>query len=137
MSVSELESGVSASSICCARKAWTEVTKRRIAAEQKYLCAHCQHLLGLVWAADHRVPLHLGGTNAKSNCQILCVGCHALKTQQEMIRAADQRRETTQGKSKYWDERSESFMFQRAEDPRLANACRRIQARLKSFGAVQ
>jgi len=108
-----------------------------VAAAQGFACAHCRQLLGPVWAADHRVPLHLGGTNAKSNCQILCPDCHARKTQQEMIDAHDRRREVARGQSKYWDEHSESFMFTRPEDPRLATACRRIQARLKSFGTVQ
>lgn len=119
------------------RKTWTEVTKRRIAAGQGFKCPVCQEMLGAVWAADHIIPLHLGGTNSKHNCQILCPQCHAQKSQQEQIRAADQRRENRSARSKYWDERSDNYMFQTPEDSRLAAVCGRIQARLKSFGTVQ
>ena len=92
------------------RKYWSEVTKRRIAAEQKFQCALCHQLLGPTWVADHRIPLHKGGSNSSSNCDILCVECHALKTQQEMIRLMDQRREIRTGQSKYWDPQSINYV---------------------------
>lgn len=95
------------------RRMWTEVTKRRVAAAQKFRCAACQALLGPVWAADHRVPLHRGGSNAIENCQILCVECHAQKTQMELVCAAANRRENRLGTSKYWDPQSEFFIPQR------------------------
>lgn len=92
------------------RKYWTEVIKRRVAAEQGWRCDLCQQLLGPVWAADHRIPLRQGGTNAIANCSILHPECHAQKTQDETLRAADQRRENKTGQSKYWDPQSLAFM---------------------------
>lgn len=35
------------------------------------------------WQIDHVVPLSRGGTNARSNLQLLCAGCHASKTARE------------------------------------------------------
>lgn len=91
------------------RKYWTEVAKRRVAADQKFQCALCHKLLNALWAADHKVPLYQGGTNALSNCQILHVECHAKKSTDEQIRAADQRREVRTRTSKYWDPQSLSY----------------------------
>lgn len=112
------------------RKTWSEVTKRCIAAQQGFRCRICKNLLGSVWAADHIVPLHLGGTNAKSNLQVICVECHGQKTQKEQMQAACQRREDRTGTSKYWDPQSDSYMFQRHENPRLVQVCLDIRARL-------
>lgn len=88
------------------RKYWTEVTKRRVAATQQFKCALCRNMLDEVWAADHKVPLHLGGSNAVSNCQILCPLCHARKTQQEACALKHLQRERSTGLSKYWDPQS-------------------------------
>lgn len=49
------------------------------------LCAECQKQ-GRVRAAtqvDHKVPLHLGGSEDRSNLQGLCDDCHDLKSAQE------------------------------------------------------
>lgn len=113
------------------RKFWTEVAKRRVAASQEFKCASCKDLLGPVWAADHIVPLRDGGTNALSNCQILCAECHGRKTQLETIVAADKAREKRTRTSKYWDPQSVYYMepvridspyFQR--NAKKQNACR-------------
>lgn len=94
------------------RKYWSEVTKRGVAARQGYVCARCRQLLSSVWVADHRVPLHLGGTNAVSNCQILCAACHAEKTQHEQQCQAAVRREKRTGVSRYWEPCSPAFVAQ-------------------------
>ena len=74
------------------RKVLTEVQKRIIASEQKYMCAGeiCKHvqLLPRTWELDHIIPLFLDGTNEFDNLQILCPNCHALKTQKELMVAA-------------------------------------------------
>jgi 5-methylcytosine-specific restriction endonuclease McrA len=57
-------------------------------------CASCGRLVDYPhgFELDHILPLHLGGTDHDSNCQILCVytddlgrkaGCHADKTAAE------------------------------------------------------
>ena len=67
------------------RKFLTPAQKQRLAAEQKYCCRECEQLLPSTWQVDHRVPLHLGGTNDWLNLQILCPLCHANKSQLEAI----------------------------------------------------
>lgn len=82
------------------RKCFSDAQKRIIAKNQNYLCPGvvCQNtkLLPSSWQLDHIIPLHKGGTNyydfssggpsnPLNNVHILCAGCHALKTQQEMI----------------------------------------------------
>lgn len=98
------------------RRFWTEVQKRIVAASQKYCCAMCRRMLGTTWAADHIRPLRTGGSNALSNCQILCADCHAQKTQMETIEAADEKRRDQKNTSKYWDPNSLFCM------PRLTEA---------------
>lgn len=92
------------------RRFWTEVQKRIVAGSQNYCCAICRRMLGSTWAADHIRPLRNGGSNALTNCQILCADCHAQKTQMENIDAADEKRrkkhEDQKNTSKYWDKDS-------------------------------
>ena len=84
-----------------ARKQFSEAQKRIIAFHQQYRCPgmRCNgtKILPSTWQLDHIIPLHLGGSNYynfdfrnqdeynQNNLHILCAGCHALKTQQEMI----------------------------------------------------
>lgn len=71
------------------RKLLSEVSKRIIAAGQKYMCVGSvcagRILLPQTWELDHIHPLHLGGTNNVDNLQVLCPNCHALKTQKEAM----------------------------------------------------
>ena len=100
----------------------SEGRKRILAAEQDYKCAICQHQLPSCWQLDHKVPLHLGGSNHVENFQVLCGSCHDSKSQREMIEYHEaKRRERILRKrlnnkpsetnmSKFFDSNSESFI---------------------------
>jgi 5-methylcytosine-specific restriction endonuclease McrA len=57
--------------------------KRRVAAQQQYLCGRCKKLLDEHHEIDHKQPLWNGGTNDRSNLWALCSACHKDKTAQE------------------------------------------------------
>jgi len=88
----------------------TEVKKRRLAAQQKFQCAGCVTMLTDTWCIDHRVPLHLGGSNELCNLQVLCPNCHAKKTQDEMIRIGEKRIERVGQQSRFFDPMSIDFI---------------------------
>jgi 5-methylcytosine-specific restriction protein A len=50
---------------------------------QEWRCSHCRNRLESTAQIDHVVPLGDGGTNHLDNLQILCVSCHARKTDRE------------------------------------------------------
>lgn len=54
--------------------------------KQQWKCKSCHHLLTSTAQIDHKIALQHGGTNDLSNLQILCVQCHARKTQTEQHR---------------------------------------------------
>jgi 5-methylcytosine-specific restriction endonuclease McrA len=58
----------------------TPTMKRRVAASQDYRCATCKIGPLADYDIDHKVPLSKGGPNNIENLQMLCVGCHRLKT---------------------------------------------------------
>ncbi len=70
----------------------SEGRKRILAAEQSYKCAICQNQLPHCWQIDHRIPLHLGGSNEISNLQVLCANCHQKKSTLEMIEYHERKR---------------------------------------------
>ena len=91
------------------RKIFTEVQKRIIACRQDYMCVGdgCNklQLLPCTWELDHIKPLFQQGSNNHENLQIICPNCHALKTQTELMDAAETRRDTKQKQTKhrrYW-----------------------------------
>lgn len=51
-------------------------------------CAHCRQLVDVSgdWERDHIVPLGEGGTEDVSNTQLLCIPCHAVKSEAERAR---------------------------------------------------
>lgn len=57
-----------------------------LGARQQWKCNECQDMLTSTAQVDHIVPLHEGGTNHDSNLHVLCVECHAMKTQNEARR---------------------------------------------------
>ena len=65
------------------RSELTEPMKKRVAYQQRYVCAGCDDLLPPNYEVDHIIPLALGGTNGLRNLQALCVPCHAQKTRDQ------------------------------------------------------
>jgi len=63
---------------------WTNIRVRILRRDP--LCVHCR-AKGITTATaeiDHKVPLHLGGSDADENLQGLCVECHQAKTAEEL-----------------------------------------------------
>ena len=54
--------------------------KKFVAANQKWSCNHCQHVLDASYEIDHIIPIYQGGTNDIGNLQALCRNCHGKKT---------------------------------------------------------
>lgn len=61
------------------------LTKRRVAARAQWRCARCQSFVDEYYEIDHRVPLHLGGSNHFDNLDLLCWLCHQKKSRDERI----------------------------------------------------
>lgn len=61
---------------------------KRVASRQEWKCKTCQNMLESTAQVDHVIPLRNGGTNDESNLQVLCVRCHAIKTQEEAVAKA-------------------------------------------------
>ena len=60
--------------------------RQRVLVEQGGMCAKCG-LLALDPELDHITPISRGGTDVRSNLQVLCEPCHAAKTAAEFDRA--------------------------------------------------
>jgi 5-methylcytosine-specific restriction enzyme A len=82
------------SSVAVERIRGYELTKirERILLRDGYACQRCGRV-SVDLIVDHIVPLHLGGQEADSNRQALCVRCHDLKSEQE-----EEKRRGTYGK---------------------------------------
>lgn len=50
--------------------------------QAKGCCAVCGKLTAHPdgYQVDHKVPIHKGGPDTDSNCQVLCIQCHDIKT---------------------------------------------------------
>ena len=48
------------------KRSVSETKKKYVAANQKWSCNHCQHLLDASYEIDHIVPLYQGGTNHRN-----------------------------------------------------------------------
>src|SRR5438552_1921847 len=57
--------------------------KKIVAAEQRWMCAHCNNLLPASFEVDHKLALIFGGTNDRENLAALCPNCHSIKTLHE------------------------------------------------------
>lgn len=88
----------------------TEAKKRRIAAQQGYLCAYCHRVLPSSWCMDHVIPLHKGGSNSLDNFQVLCGTCHNEKSLTEMIVLNEEKRAQASQSSRYFDPLSLDFI---------------------------
>ncbi len=67
------------------RKKTSHVVWKILAERQRWRCKQCRQLLESTAQVDHRTPLWMGGSNAMENLQVLCVRCHARKTQTEAM----------------------------------------------------
>jgi hypothetical protein len=70
----------------------SEVTKKQVAASQKWTCGECFDLLSSSFEVDHTVPLWKQGADEKENLRALCSNCHSQKTQAEALERADDNR---------------------------------------------
>ena len=59
---------------------------KQIGNEQQWKCNKCESPFDSTVQIDHVFPLQYGGDNDRSNLRILCVSCHAKKTQDETTR---------------------------------------------------
>lgn len=75
------------------RRRISEAVLKRVGSNALWRCCGCDELLTSTFELDHRVPLHLGGSDDEDNLQPICVSCHAEKTQRERIAAMHTRRE--------------------------------------------
>ena len=58
--------------------------RERIMLRDGAACRKCGTMVGAL-VVDHIHPLHLGGGEADSNRQILCIPCHKIKSDKEGI----------------------------------------------------
>lgn len=63
----------------------TEADIRALYAFQKSMCAVCRCRLGKDYHVDHIVPLSSGGSNYKTNLQLLCEPCNLSKGKQHPV----------------------------------------------------
>lgn len=77
------------------RKEFTRQFRAKFCLARGGVCANCtSKVRGKTWEIDHIVSLENGGTNDESNLQLLCAGCHKLKTSNDRMRAAKSRAQT-------------------------------------------
>lgn len=65
--------------------AYTSLDLKQILALQRGMCPVCKKLLGSKYHIDHILPLYLGGTNDKSNLQLLHQSCNSQKNAKHPI----------------------------------------------------
>jgi 5-methylcytosine-specific restriction endonuclease McrA len=63
----------------------TGLMKKKVAADQKWTCAHCQQTLDESYEVDHKIALFNGGGNDLENLVALCRNCHGKKTMKERL----------------------------------------------------
>lgn len=75
------------------RGTWTKADISRLMELQKHKCAHtfCRTSLKGGYHIDHIMPLALGGSNAPSNLQLLCVPCNLSKASRHPVDFAQMR----------------------------------------------
>jgi 5-methylcytosine-specific restriction endonuclease McrA len=62
-----------------------------LANSQKHLCVYCRSFIDKKsWHVDHIVPLSLGGSNEKTNLQLLCATCNLRKYKKHPVDFAQQ-----------------------------------------------
>ena len=63
----------------------TGLMKKKVAADQKWVCGHCSQTLDESYEVDHKLALFQGGTNDLGNLVALCRNCHGKKTMNERL----------------------------------------------------
>ena len=63
----------------------TGLMKKKVAADQKWACGHCNQTLDESYEVDHKLALFQGGTNELENLIALCRNCHGKKTMKERL----------------------------------------------------
>ena len=62
-----------------------------LACTQKYLCVYCLTAISKEnWHVDHIMPLALGGSNERTNLQLLCATCNLRKHKKHPVDFAQQ-----------------------------------------------
>ena len=61
----------------------SETKKKYVAAQQNWICGHCDTQLDHTFEIDHKVRLEYGGGNDVQNLIALCRNCHGKKTASE------------------------------------------------------
>jgi hypothetical protein len=64
----------------------TGLMKKKVAADQKWVCGHCSQTLDESYEVDHKLALYQGGTNEIENLIALCRNCHGKKTMKERLK---------------------------------------------------
>ena len=62
------------------RKHISQIDRKKILFDQKYICNFCDKLLDPNHEFDHIIPLYCGGLNKYKNYQALCKECHQYKS---------------------------------------------------------
>jgi hypothetical protein len=63
----------------------SQLLKKKVAASQKWKCAHCNSILDASYEVDHILALYRGGSNSEENLVALCRNCHGKKTVEERL----------------------------------------------------
>ena len=82
----------------------SQVTKKEVAARQKWTCHSCHTILSSAYQIDHTRALADGGIDDPSNMTALCPDCHAIKTQHEARDRADRARQRREECRRQYDE---------------------------------
>jgi len=67
----------------------TGLTKKKVAASQKWKCGTCDETLDETYEVDHKLALFRGGSNDIDNLVALCPHCHRKKTVDERLATSD------------------------------------------------
>lgn len=62
------------------RKQISQIDRKKILFDQKYICNFCDKMLDPNHEFDHIIPLYCGGLNKYKNYQALCKECHQYKS---------------------------------------------------------
>lgn len=65
------------------KRSVSETKKKYVAANQNWICGHCNKQLDHTFEIDHKVRLEYGGGNEVENLVALCRNCHGRKTASE------------------------------------------------------